>query len=163
MLRLFQKTRCFPRVFQPTYSIRRRYKVSVATESNLLLNVRGVINPATHPTQRRFWCNLFFRYCIDFGVLFDAITFGVSIFSWWNFGNCQQYFYFLPKRGFSLIFDTFLHLFLTGSPSVDRSQNRGRATGRSSCVSSWVYHWAVSFLVVENWAVERRLKRYFCV
>ena len=51
------------------------------TEFNLLLNVRGVINPATHPTQRRFWCNLFFRDCIDFGVLFDELTYGVSIFS----------------------------------------------------------------------------------
>ena len=71
----------------------------------------------------------FRRKVIDFGVLFDAITFGVSIFSWWNLGDCRDL--LLAKRGFSTIFDTFLHLFLTGSPSVDGDFNASDFKARS--------------------------------
>ena len=59
----------------------------------------------------------FGRKIIDFDLLFAAITTGVSIFSWWNLGDCQQY--LLAKRRFSMILDTFLQLFLSGSRSVD--------------------------------------------
>ena len=61
----------------------------------------------------------FGRKFIDFDVLFAAITTGVSIFSWWNLGDCQQLLLLVAKRRFSMILDTFLHLFLSGSRCVD--------------------------------------------
>ena len=61
----------------------------------------------------------FGRKIIDFDVLFAAITTGVSIFSWWNLGDCQQLLLLVAKRRFSTILDTDLHLFLSGSRCVD--------------------------------------------
>ena len=36
------------------------------------------------------WCRMKCASSIDFGVLFDAIALCVAIFSWSNFGDCQQ-------------------------------------------------------------------------
>ena len=61
----------------------------------------------------------FRRKIIDFRVLFAAITFGVSTFRGGVFATVSSLVVLVAKRRFSMILDTFLHLFLSGSRSVD--------------------------------------------
>ena len=60
----------------------------------------------------------FRRKIIDFGVLFAALTSGVSTFRGGILATVSSCF-LLAKRRFSMILDTFLHLFLSGSRYVD--------------------------------------------
>ena len=68
------------------------------------------------------WMIEFRRKLIDFGVLFSAIAFRVSNFSWWNLWKvrrCCLLVVVVAKRRFSTILDSDLHLFLSATRSVD--------------------------------------------